>query len=72
MTYPTEDASLLSILLRISRELDVVGDRAARRPGLRVLRIEDGDEVTLRYTAPGTSGGRIALGEVTGRIVPAR
>ena len=34
--------------------------------------LEDGDEVTLRYTAPGTSGGRIALGEVTGRIVPAR
>lgn len=34
--------------------------------------LEDGDEVTLRYTAPGTSGGRIALGEVTGRVVPAR
>jgi fumarylacetoacetase len=34
--------------------------------------LEDGDEVTLRYTAPGTSGGRIALGEVTGRILPAR
>ncbi|GAB3761473.1 fumarylacetoacetase [Nocardioides ginsengisegetis] len=34
--------------------------------------LEDGDEVVLRYTAPGTSGGRIALGEVTGRIEPAR
>jgi fumarylacetoacetase len=34
--------------------------------------LEDGDEVTLRYTAPGTAGGRIALGEVTGRVVPAR
>lgn len=33
--------------------------------------LEDGDEVTLRYTAPGTAGGRIALGEVTGRVVPA-
>ncbi|WP_107704515.1 fumarylacetoacetase [Nocardioides allogilvus] len=33
--------------------------------------LEDGDEVTLRYTARGTSGGRIALGEVTGRILPA-
>jgi len=32
----------------------------------------DGDEVVLRYTAPGTGGGRIALGEVTGRIEPAR
>jgi fumarylacetoacetase len=34
--------------------------------------LEDGDEVVLRYTAPGTSGGRIALGEVTGRVEPAR
>jgi fumarylacetoacetase len=34
--------------------------------------LEDGDEVLLRYTAPGTGGGRIALGDVTGRIAPAR
>jgi fumarylacetoacetase len=34
--------------------------------------LEDGDEVVLRYTAPGTGGGRIALGEVIGRIEPAR
>ncbi|WP_310964307.1 fumarylacetoacetase [Nocardioides terrisoli] len=34
--------------------------------------LEDGDEVTLRATAPGTAGGRIALGEVIGRIAPAR
>ncbi len=34
--------------------------------------LEDGDEVTLRYTAPGTGGGRIALGEVTGVVEPAR
>ena len=34
--------------------------------------LEDGDEVTLRYSAPGTAGGRITLGEVTGRILPAR
>ena len=33
--------------------------------------LEDGDTVTLRYTAPGTRGGRIALGEVTGTIRPA-
>ena len=31
----------------------------------------DGDEVTLRYTAPSTSGGRLALGEVRARILPA-
>jgi len=34
--------------------------------------LEDGDQVTLRYTAPGTGGGRIALGEVTGVVEPAR
>jgi len=34
--------------------------------------LEDGDEVVLRYTAPGTAGGRIALGEVTGKILPSR
>jgi fumarylacetoacetase len=34
--------------------------------------LEDDDEVTLRYSAPGTDGGRITLGEVIGRIEPAR
>ncbi len=32
----------------------------------------DGDEVVLRYSAPGTGGGRISLGEVAGRVEPAR
>jgi len=40
-------------------------------PGGRTF-LEDGDTVTLRYTAPGTGGGRIALGEVSGTVVPAR
>jgi len=34
--------------------------------------LEDGDVVTLRATAPGSLGGRIALGEVTGTVLPAR
>jgi fumarylacetoacetase len=34
--------------------------------------LDDGDEVVLRATAPGTAGGRISLGEVRGRILPAR
>ncbi|HET9422484.1 MAG TPA: fumarylacetoacetase [Nocardioides sp.] len=34
--------------------------------------LEDGDEVVLRYSAPGTAGDRITLGEVAGRIEPAR
>ena len=33
--------------------------------------VQDGDEVVLRYSAPGTAGGRITLGEVSGRILPA-
>jgi fumarylacetoacetase len=33
--------------------------------------LEDGDTVTIRATAPGGGGGRIALGEVTGTVVPA-
>ena len=33
---------------------------------------EDGDEVTIGATAPGADGGRISLGEVTGRVEPAR
>jgi fumarylacetoacetase len=33
--------------------------------------LEDGDEVTIRATAPGARGGRIALGEVSGVIHPA-
>lgn len=34
--------------------------------------LQDGDEVVLRATAPGVDGGRIALGEVRGRILAAR
>ncbi len=33
--------------------------------------LDDGDEVVLRYTAPGTDGGRISLGDVRGRVLPA-
>jgi fumarylacetoacetase len=34
--------------------------------------LEDGDVVTVSATAPGTDGSRISLGEVTGRVEPAR
>ena len=34
--------------------------------------LEDGDEVVIRYSAPGTDGGRITLGEVAGRVEAAR
>jgi fumarylacetoacetase len=34
--------------------------------------LEDGDEVVIRYSAPSTTGGRLTLGEVAGRIEPAR
>ncbi len=32
--------------------------------------LEDGDEVALRYSAPGPGDARITLGEVVGRVVP--
>jgi fumarylacetoacetase len=31
--------------------------------------LADGDTVTIRATAPGTGGGRIGLGEVSGTVV---
>ena len=34
--------------------------------------LEDGDEVAITASAPGPAGRRIALGEVTGRVLPAR
>jgi fumarylacetoacetase len=34
--------------------------------------LEDGDEVTIAATAPGTAGDRISLGEVTGTVLAAR
>jgi fumarylacetoacetase len=34
--------------------------------------LEDGDEVVLRATAPTADGGRLSLGEVRGRVEPAR
>ena len=34
--------------------------------------LEDGQEVVLRYTAPTPHGGRLSLGEVRGRVLPAR
>lgn len=33
--------------------------------------LDDGAEVVLRYTAPSTTGGRLSLGEVRGRVEPA-
>jgi fumarylacetoacetase len=34
--------------------------------------LEDGDEVTISASAPGTDGSRIGFGEVSGRVLPAR
>ena len=52
-------------------ELSWGGKEPFRAAGQERTFLEDGDEVTIRATAPGSRGGRIALGEVTGRIVPA-
>jgi fumarylacetoacetase len=34
--------------------------------------LQDGDTVTIAADAPSTGGGRLTLGEVTGRVAPAR
>jgi fumarylacetoacetase len=38
--------------------------------GSAVTWLRDGDEVTLRATAPGSGGATVALGECTGRVLP--
>jgi fumarylacetoacetase len=52
-------------------ELSWGGSEPFRAGGRERTFLEDGDTVTLRATAPGALGGRIALGEVTGTILPA-
>jgi fumarylacetoacetase len=59
---PDERGSLL--------ELSWGGETPFEAGGRRRTFLEDGDEVVLRYTAPGAHGGRISLGEVRGRILP--
>jgi fumarylacetoacetase len=54
-------------------ELTRNGEQPLELPdGTRRGFLEDGDEVTITATAPGPDGGRIGLGEVTGRVLPAR
>ncbi|MGH3369125.1 MAG: fumarylacetoacetate hydrolase family protein, partial [Nocardioidaceae bacterium] len=53
-------------------ELSWGGKEPFEAAGARRTFLEDGDQVTIRATAPGARGGRIALGEVTGTILPAR
>ncbi|MDT3398683.1 fumarylacetoacetase [Streptomyces sp. B1866] len=52
-------------------ELTWGGREPLRLPGGERTFLEDGDEVTLRATAPGPDGTRLSLGEVTGRVLPA-
>ncbi|MCX4724570.1 fumarylacetoacetase [Streptomyces sp. NBC_01306] len=61
---PGQYGSLLEITWNGTRPLELDG-------GKRTF-LEDGDEVTLTAWAPGPDGTRVGLGEVTGRIVPAR
>jgi len=60
---PTQRGSLL--------ELSWGGREPFTSGGRERTFLEDGDVVTIRATAPGALGGRLALGEVTGRILPA-
>ncbi|WP_329130282.1 fumarylacetoacetase [Streptomyces sp. NBC_01476] len=54
-------------------ELTWNGEQPLELPdGTRRGFLEDGDEVTITATAPGPAGTRVGLGEVTGRVLPAR
>ncbi|MGV9676314.1 fumarylacetoacetase [Nocardia sp. NPDC003482] len=53
-------------------ELSWGGTEPVEVNGERRTFLEDGDEVVLTATAPGADGARIALGEMTGRVRPAR
>jgi fumarylacetoacetase len=52
-------------------ELTEGGRRPLRLPGGERAWLADGDEVTISAWAPGPDGGRIGLGEVAGRVLPA-
>ncbi len=52
-------------------ELSWGGREPFRLDGEERTFLQDGDTVTLRYSAPSASGGRLQLGEVTGTIAPA-
>ncbi|MFF6998023.1 fumarylacetoacetase [Streptomyces sp. NPDC008313] len=53
-------------------ELTWNGRDALELPDGKRTFLKDGDEVTLTAWAPGPHGSRVGLGEVTGRITPAR
>ncbi len=52
-------------------ELSRGGAEPLRVAGSLRTFLQDGDEVTISATAPGSSGGRIGFGEVAGRVLPA-
>jgi fumarylacetoacetase len=51
-------------------ELSWGGKEPFTASGVERTFLDDGDTVTIRATAPGAHGGRLALGEVTGTIAP--
>jgi fumarylacetoacetase len=59
---PDQFGSLLELTWNASRPVALSGGR-------QLGFLEDGDEVRITGTAPGADGGRITLGEVSGRIV---
>ncbi|UUU31599.1 fumarylacetoacetase [Streptomyces sp. CA-210063] len=59
---PTQRGSLLELTWNARDPLDLP-------TGTRTF-LEDGDEVTITAWAPGPTGTKVGLGEVTGRVVP--
>ncbi|GAA1922069.1 fumarylacetoacetase [Nocardioides lentus] len=64
---PEQAGSLLELTHDGTRPLAAF----AGRPDADRTWLRDGDEVTLRFSAPGPTGGRLTLGEVTALITPA-
>lgn len=63
---PTDDTvgSFLELTHGGAQPVEVAGDQRTF--------LADGDEVVIRATAPGANGSTLRLGEVSGRILPAR
>jgi fumarylacetoacetase len=67
-TVSGPDRDQLGCLLELTRD---GAEPITLADGSQRAFLEDGDEVVIRATAPGTDGAVVSLGEVRGRVIPA-
>jgi fumarylacetoacetase len=67
-TVSGPDRDQLGCLLELTRD---GAEPITLADGSQRAFLEDGDEVVIRATAPGTDGAVLSLGEVRGRVIPA-